>query len=248
MTCFATVFTSPDSPAFVAAKEAQGVTRVSSTAALAVPPELVVLVDGPITGEVIDGAIVSLREHGEPRCFVAERSGAGARILLMLHEHDKATALPDPVEALVLDFDGVLTDNRVVVRDDGHESVLANRGDGMGLGLLAKAGVKLFILSKERNPVVARRAEKLKIECQHAVDDKPAVLKKWLADNDVRIENTIFVGNDVNDVGCMELVGCGACPSDSHPSAAAVADIVLDLPGGHGAVRELCDLILEGRR
>lgn len=152
--------------------------------------------------------------------------------------------LPNPVDAVVFDFDGVFTDNRVIVHDDGHEAVICNRGDGMGLELLRDAGVPLWILSKERNQVVARRAEKLELECLHAVDDKPAALRAWAAEKGVDLARTIYVGNDVNDVDCMKLVGFSACPSDSHDSALSVADLVLTRAGGHGAVRELCDLVL----
>jgi YrbI family 3-deoxy-D-manno-octulosonate 8-phosphate phosphatase len=152
--------------------------------------------------------------------------------------------LPARVEALVLDFDGVLTDNRVLVTDDGHEAVLCNRGDGMGLGLLQAKGIKLLFLSKERNPVVSRRAEKLRIECLQAIDDKPTALRRWAADNHVDLANAVFIGNDINDVGCMQIVGCAACPADSHPTALAAAQLVLTKNGGEGAVRELCDLLL----
>lgn len=150
--------------------------------------------------------------------------------------------------AVVFDFDGVFTDNRVLVTDDGHEAVMCNRGDGMGLELVRDAGIPLWILSKERNPVVARRAEKLKLDYLQAIDDKPTALRQWAAERHIDLEHTIYVGNDVNDVACMELVGFAACPSDSHPSALAVADLVLSRPGGHGAVRELCDLILAQSR
>lgn len=171
---------------------------------------------------------------------------AVAEVLLRDHERRLSRELlPSPVEALVLDFDGVLTDNRVLVTDDGHEAVFCSRGDGMGLSHLAKAGVKLLILSKEKNAVVARRAEKLGIECMHAIDDKPAALSAWLQKNGVAVERTVFVGNDVNDVACMTMVGCSACPADAHPSAVAAARITLEARGGHGAVRELCDMILE---
>jgi len=152
--------------------------------------------------------------------------------------------LPNSVAAVVFDFDGVFTDNRVIVFDDGHEAVICNRGDGLGLEMLRDAGVRLWVLSKERNPVVARRTEKLGLDCLHAVDDKPSALRSWADDNGVDLQCTIYVGNDVNDVGCMQLVGFAACPSDAHDRARAVADLVLSRAGGHGAVRELCDLLL----
>lgn len=159
----------------------------------------------------------------------------------------RAHALPDPIDAVIFDFDGVFTDNRVLVGDDGREAVLCDRGDGMGISLLRSTKIPLLILSKEQNPVVARRADKLRLECLHGIDDKPAALDAWLSERGLRWEQTIFVGNDVNDVECMGRAGCAACPADAHPSARSVADIALSAAGGRGAVRELCDLILATR-
>lgn len=169
-----------------------------------------------------------------------------AAAVLALRGGPSPAALPFRPRALVMDFDGVLTDNRVLVSEDGMESVFCSRGDGMGLGLLrAQTDVLTLILSKERNPVVMRRAEKLGIPCLHAVDDKPAALRAWLAERGVTPEETVFIGNDVNDVEVMQMVGFSACPADAHPSAAVVADRLLSSLGGNGAVRELCDSILE---
>src|SRR5690606_29002516 len=114
-----------------------------------------------------------------------------------LVRHGEAAArtrpLPDPIDAVVFDFDGVFTDNRVLVGDDGHEAVLCDRGDGMGISLLRASGIPLLILSKEQNPVVARRADKLRLECLHGIDDKPAALGAWLSERGLRWEQTIFV-------------------------------------------------------
>jgi YrbI family 3-deoxy-D-manno-octulosonate 8-phosphate phosphatase len=153
-------------------------------------------------------------------------------------------ALPAEVAALVLDFDGVLTDNRVYVDETGRESVACNRGDGMGLTMLRRTQVRTLILSKEQNPVVSARARKLQIECLQGIDDKPAALQRWLESHALDARNIIYVGNDVNDLECMRLVGCALAPSDAHPAALAAATFVLGKPGGHGAVREVCDAIL----
>ncbi len=154
------------------------------------------------------------------------------------------TSLPSTVKAVVFDFDGVFTDNTVLVMQDGSEAVLCNRGDGMGLSRLRDSGVRLLILSKERNPVVLRRAEKLGIECHHAMDDKRSFLQAWLEEHCISRDETIYVGNDINDLECMDFVGCSVAPADAHPRAKAVATVVLRGGGGRGAVRELCDLLL----
>jgi len=156
-----------------------------------------------------------------------------------------AAGLPSPVAGLALDFDGVLTDNRVVTFQDGSEAVLADRGDGMGIEMLRRAGVPMVVLSKERNPVVAARCAKLGLECTQAIDDKVTAFKQWMTDQGLDPAHVVFVGNDANDVECLLAAGCGVVPSDAHPSARAVADVVLTRPGGRGAVRELADLVLQ---
>lgn len=153
--------------------------------------------------------------------------------------------LPRPLKAVVFDFDGVMTDNGVWVTQDAQESVRCDRGDGMGLGLLKATGTKLLILSKERNPVVSARAKKLGIECLQGIDNKLDELQRWLARYDVAASEAIYIGNDVNDLECMRHVGCAVCPRDAHDSARIASRIVLTRDGGRGAVRELCDLILE---
>ncbi len=156
-----------------------------------------------------------------------------------------AALLPKQLKAVVFDFDGVMTDNAVWVTQEGQESVRCDRGDGMGLGMLKASGVKLLILSKERNPVVTARAKKLGIECLQGIDNKLDEMQRWLAQHDVAARDTVYAGNDVNDLECMRHVGCAVCPQDAHASARMASRIVLLRDGGRGAVRELCDLILE---
>ena len=152
---------------------------------------------------------------------------------------------PRQVRLLVLDFDGTLTDNRVWVDESGREMVAAHRGDGMGIALIRRAGVEVVILSTERNPVVAARARKLGVPVFQGVEDKPTVLRRLLAERGVPAEQVVYVGNDVNDVPCFPLVGFAAVPADAHPEAKRAADEVLRQRGGHGAVREVCDRILQ---
>jgi N-acylneuraminate cytidylyltransferase len=152
--------------------------------------------------------------------------------------------LCDPIDAVVFDFDGVMTDNRVLVMDDGREAVFCDRMDGMGVGLLRERGIPLLILSKEKNPVVGQRARKLSVECLQGIDDKLAALRQWLSGRKLRLEHTVYVGNDVNDLECMRACGTAVCPSDAHPAALAAAAVVLSKKGGRGAVRELADAIL----
>jgi YrbI family 3-deoxy-D-manno-octulosonate 8-phosphate phosphatase len=152
---------------------------------------------------------------------------------------------PAKVELLVMDFDGVLTDNRVWVDEEGHELVASNRSDSLGLLYLReKTAVKALVLSKEVNPVVSARCRKIKLECVQAVNDKPAMLTKILNERNVDAAHVIYMGNDTNDLACFPLVGYSVAPVDAHPEVLRSADFVTSLPGGRGAVRELCDLIL----
>lgn len=151
--------------------------------------------------------------------------------------------LPNPIGALIMDFDGVFTDNKVIVREDGKESVVCSRGDGMGITRLVRAGLPMLVISTERNPVVQKRCAKLGLECLHGIENKIESLKHWLDKRHIPIEQVIFVGNDINDVECLQAVGCAVVVADAHPTAMAVADIILAANGGNGAIREITDLI-----
>jgi YrbI family 3-deoxy-D-manno-octulosonate 8-phosphate phosphatase len=181
-------------------------------------------------------------EIDDPLDFVKAEAVLRARATQTL-----SMLLPSPLGAVVFDFDGVLTDNRVFVFEDGREAVSCDRGDGLGLTMLRNAGVRMLILSKEQNPVVSARAKKLRIECLQGIDDKPRALSAWLAEHGLAPSSIVYVGNDVNDLECMRLAGCAVAPSDAHSEALRAATYVLALPGGKGAVRELCDAILAAR-
>jgi N-acylneuraminate cytidylyltransferase len=145
----------------------------------------------------------------------------------------------------VLDFDGVFTDNRASIHQDGSESVWVSRADGMGISQLRKHNFPMVVTSTERNPVVAARCEKLNIECLQGIDDKLPVLTEWAARRDLSLSHIAYAGNDINDVECMRAAGTAIAPADAHPSALEVADIVLTASGGYGAVREISDSIIK---
>jgi YrbI family 3-deoxy-D-manno-octulosonate 8-phosphate phosphatase len=160
----------------------------------------------------------------------------------------RLAALPSPLEALVMDFDGVHTDNLVQVDQDGRESVSCSREDGLGLEQLRKTGLPMLVLSKEQNPVVLARCKKLQLPCWSGIDAKLLALKRWCSEQHVSLAGTVYVGNDVNDNECLAAVGCGVAVADAHPDAKRHARIVLERSGGQGALRELCELILERRK
>lgn len=147
------------------------------------------------------------------------------------------------VDALVTDFDGVHTDDSAFVDEDGREFVRVHRGDGMGVGRLADAGFPFLILSKERNPVVTRRAEKLRVEVLQGIDEKAGALSTWITDRGLDPDRVAYVGNDLNDLAAFSVVGWPIAVADAHPKVLAAARLVLTRRGGLGAVREVCDLI-----
>lgn len=151
---------------------------------------------------------------------------------------------PKP-ELVCFDFDGVFTDNLVTVTEDGREAVVCNRSDGMGLAALKQTGVPVCVLSTEKNPVVTARCAKLGLECIQGLGDKLKALQEVASAHSADLRNTVYVGNDCNDVTCMEAVGCGVAVADSHTSALSVANVVLKSRGGAGAVREVCDALVD---
>lgn len=149
---------------------------------------------------------------------------------------------------LIFDFDGVFTDNAVYVLEDGREAVRCSRFDGFGLRRLEAVGVEPLILSTEVNPVVQARARKLKIGARNGLDDKLAALGEEIASRGLALEAVGYVGNDVNDLACLEAVGLPIVVGDAHPEVAHLGRYVTARPGGRGAVREICDLIHRVRR
>jgi N-acylneuraminate cytidylyltransferase len=150
------------------------------------------------------------------------------------------------IKLLVLDFDGVLTDNRVLVQENGKEAVYCSREDGLGLEMLRETGrVEVVVISKEKNPVVAARCRKLGIECIQGCDDKLSKLKQKAESRKLKPEEVAYVGNDVNDLECLCWVGLPIAVCDAAPEVLAVAKWKTTKPGGHGAVREVCDLLLK---
>lgn len=157
---------------------------------------------------------------------------------------DQSPEFPSVVSAVIFDFDGVMTDNKVIVTQDGLEAVRCDRSDGMGLEILKSFGIPLLILSKEENPVVTARARKLAVECQQGVNDKLSGLTAWAEQRGVDLSKAVYVGNDINDIPCLSHVGYPVVTADAHPAVLAHARIVLTRNGGHGAVREVCDRIM----
>lgn len=151
------------------------------------------------------------------------------------------------VDAVVTDFDGVHTDDSVQVDSHGGESVRVSRSDGMGISRLRAAGIPVLILSTETNAVVAARARKLRVDVRHGVDDKAAALREWASEHGIPLTRIAYLGNDVNDLSCLEIVGWPIAVPEAHPLVLAAARVILARSGGSGAVRDLSDRVLRGR-
>lgn len=147
------------------------------------------------------------------------------------------------IRLIAFDFDGVFTDNMVYVFEDGREAVRCCRSDGIGLRALERAGIMPVIISTEANPVVSARARKLRIRCVQDCPDKLQVLQRIAAEYDIRLTEVAYVGNDINDATCLEAVGLPIVVRDAHASVVPLAAYHTRVLGGHGAVREVCDLV-----
>ena len=148
------------------------------------------------------------------------------------------------INLLILDFDGVLTNNKVYVFEDGREAVVCHRGDGWGIRMLQSAGIEVIILSTETNAVVSARAEKLNVACIQDCEDKASAVQSIIDARSISGDKIMYVGNDTNDIDAMKLVGHRVAPADAHPQIQAIATIVTDSFGGQGVVRELADLLV----
>ena len=167
-----------------------------------------------------------------------------ARQLSGMFPQPGASRLFQACRAVVMDFDGVLTNDKVNISEFGHESVTCSRADGLGIGMLKKAGLRMLILTKEENPVVQKRAEKLEVEIISGAHEKLKILKTWAAANELKPAEIAYIGNDVNDLDCIEWVGFPFAPSDAHPQVIRSGCFVLSKVGGDGVIRKLADIIL----
>ena len=150
----------------------------------------------------------------------------------------------EKIQLIVYDFDGVLTDNKVLVFEDGREAVFCNRADGLAIDVIRKKGIPQVILSTEKNVVVKTRANKLNLEVIHGVDDKKSVLIEYCNRGGYDLECVVYIGNDRNDLEAMSLVGHRVTPSDANEKVKAIATVILETKGGDGVVKDFLENVL----
>ena len=147
------------------------------------------------------------------------------------------------IKLVVYDFDGVMTDNKVYIDQNGNEMVQVNRADGLGVAEIKKMEIEQIIMSTETNPVVSARAIKLDIPCLQGLDNKKDALLDYSKKNDIDLKNVAYVGNDINDKDAMAIAGLSFCPADAHETIKEISDHVFKRNGGDGVIRELLDII-----
>lgn len=147
------------------------------------------------------------------------------------------------IELIVYDFDGVLTDNRILVSEDGREAVFCNRSDGLAIKKFKELNIPQIILSTEANPVVKARAKKLKLPVIHNLRDKKRALLYYCSKHNYNPKNVLYVGNDINDLEAMKVIGYPIAPSNASSQVKKIAKIVTKTAGGQGVIRELFDII-----
>ncbi len=152
------------------------------------------------------------------------------------------------IELIISDFDGVMTDNRVLVDEAGKESVFVSRADGQAVHLLRSMGIDVVIISSETNGVVGRRADKLKVKCIQSVSDKKECVKKYSEENGILFKKIAYVGNDINDYAAMQLCGIKIVPNDAYEEVKHIADYITQAKGGYGVIREIADVVKRNRR
>ena len=212
----------------------------------AVPKKTITLnFNAPSREDVVDWAVAA-------GAFEANQGGPRKAVDIPVEDpevicHDELLAA---IDLLVLDCDGVLTDNTVTVNHKGHHSLTFHRGDGMGIRLLKEAGVLVIVVSGSSDPAISHRLEAISVPGVFGCHDKPDAIREHprrmgLAAGTA--ETYAYVGNDLNDIPAMEAAAVSIAVADAHPSVIAIADFVTKARGGHGAVREVCDMILKAR-
>ena len=149
------------------------------------------------------------------------------------------------INLIIYDFDGVMTNNKVYVDQNGNEMVQVNRADGLGVSEIAKLGIKQIIISTEKNSVVNMRAKKLGIDCFQGIDNKIEMVKSESKKMLIDLDKIAYVGNDINDLYAMQICGVKFCPSDAHQKIIQISDVVLKSKWKDEISREILDFLTD---
>lgn len=147
------------------------------------------------------------------------------------------------IKLVIFDFDGVFTDNKVIVDQDGNESVICSRYDGYGIEKLKNHSILQYVISSEVMPIANARCKKLGINCINNVKSKVKESERLINKFNLNYENVCFLGNDINDIDLLDIVGFPVRTPDSHPDLNNKGYFSTMLSGGNGCVRELSDFL-----
>lgn len=162
-----------------------------------------------------------------------------------MNNHSNDQILKEFVSLIVFDFDGVLTDNKVLVLPDGTEAVVCNRSDGIGFDLIRRSKIPVLIMSTETNPIVTVRSNKLKVKVLQSVNSKKDTIVDYCKKEKIELHKVMFIGNDINDLEAMEVVGIPVAVFDSDIRIKRIAKIVTNKRGGDGVAREIAEEVLK---
>lgn len=147
------------------------------------------------------------------------------------------------IQLIAYDFDGVMTDNKVIISEDGKESVIVNRSDGLAISKIREMKIPQLILSSETNSIVKIRARKLNISVLSGAKDKKGALVSYCDRKNINLKKVIFIGNDIGDLEVMKMVGYPIAPKDAYKIIKEKATIITKTRGGEGVIRELYDIL-----
>jgi N-acylneuraminate cytidylyltransferase len=183
------------------------------------------------------GAIYVMRADG----FMQAKHRFFGRTAIYVMPPERCLEIDEPVDFQVAEM---LLRQRQAQEKEGREAVWCHGGDGWGIARLQEAGVEVVVLSSETNPVVAARCRKVGLACLQGCPDKLATLRGIARELSLTPEKIAYVGSDINDLDCLQWVGLPIAVADAYPPVQSAARLITTQPGGHGAVREVCDLIL----
>lgn len=149
------------------------------------------------------------------------------------------------IELLILDVDGVFSDGRIYLGNDGEELKAFHTRDGFGMKTLANAGFTTAVITGRDSQIVERRMQHLSVShIYQGQSDKTQAYQTLLTELSLEDAQVAYVGDDVPDLAVIQQCGLGIAVNDAHPAVQQAADYVTRCRGGHGAVREVCDLLL----
>lgn len=192
------------------------------------------------------GGIIRAYEMPEDTFFEIDEPSDWTIIEMMMKRRLASEIEMPEIKLFLTDCDGCLTDAGMYYSEHGDEMKKFNTKDGAGFGLLRQKGILTGIITGEDVELNRRRAEKLHLDViESGIKDKAPVLKKICEKFGVSPENTLYVGDDLPDIGAMEAAGFSACPADAVEEVRAAADYVAKSKGGEGVIRELADMVLK---